>query len=91
MAKIGTHPRYDSSKTGNREPQLLGFLNAHCGDLRCSLAANSLVRSGRNSNSSKILCISSFPASLKKDQINSNQENAMTSIFRRSMEVIEKQ
>ena len=33
---------------------------------RRSRAANSIVRSGRNSNSSEILCMSSLPASIKR-------------------------
>ena len=38
----------------------------------------SRVRSGRNSNSSEILCMSSLPASLRKDWIKSNRETSET-------------
>ena len=44
-------------------------------------AANSVVsgQSGRNSNSSEMLCMSSLPASIKKDRIKNNREKVETS------------
>ena len=50
------------------------FLDAHG-----QLTPLSVVRSDRNSNLSEILCMSSLPASIKKDQIKNNRETVETS------------
>ena len=48
-------------------------------DAQGHLIPKEVVRSGRNSNSSEILCLSSLLASLKKDLIKNNRENVETS------------
>ena len=52
----------------------MGFVDAH-------LTRKYVVGFDRNSNSSKLKCMSSLPASLKNDQINCNIDKAAITIF----------